>query len=336
MKRPIIVVVFLVLVLAVGFTVWREQQKNRHSEQWYSGTIDAHQSNISFQTSGRVSRIIFDEGQSVKAGDVIAELDTDEYAARLEQAKSNLIRAEKSREQLVDVLNIYKKSLPADVKQAQAALSIAKDVTANVRKNSERYTELYKRGVVTEKERDDVRLAYDNASSRFSQAEAALAAANSNLGRIDATEKDIAQASAQVLLAKAMLNEAGIRLGYTKLLSPLNGIITSRNIELGEVVSPGREVMTVSDLTRVYLKIYVRETEIGKVRPGQPAEVKIDSMPERVFKGNVSYISQVAEFTPKIIQTKEERVKYVYLVKISIYNPDLSLKSGLPADAWLK
>jgi len=94
--------------------------------------------------------------------------------------------------------------------------------------------------------------------------------------------------------------------------------------------------MTISDLTRVYLKIYVRETDIGNVRPGQPAEVKIDSMPGRVFKGNVSYISQVAEFTPKIIQTKEERVKYVYLVKISIFNPDLALKPGLPADAWLK
>lgn len=336
MKKSVIVAVLLVLVLAVGFTVWREQQKNKHVEQWYSGTIDAHQSNISFQTSGRVNRINYDEGQSVKEGEVIAELDTEEHRARIQQAKSNLERAQKNREQLVDVLNIYKKSLPADVRQAQAALSIAKDVTENARKNYVRYSELYKRGVVTEKERDDVRLAFDNASSRYLQAEAALTAANSNLGKIDATEKDIAQAGAQVLVAKAALDEATIRLGYTRLLSPVDGIITSRNIELGEVVNPGREVMTISDLTRVYLKIYVRETDIGNVRPGQPAEVKIDSMPGRVFKGNVSYISQVAEFTPKIIQTKEERVKYVYLVKISIFNPDLALKPGLPADAWLK
>ncbi len=336
MKKRIIVVVLLVLVIAVGFTVWYQQQKNKNGEQWYSGTIDAHQSNISFQTPGRVKRIIFDEGQSVKAGELIAELDTEEYRARLQQAKSNLERTQKNREQLVDVLNIYKKSLPADVRQAHAALAIARDVMENAKKNNVRYAELYNRGVVTEKERDDVRLIYDNASSRFLQAEAALAAANSNLGKIDATEKDIAQAGAQVLVAKAALDEASIRLGYTRLLSPVNGIITSRNMELGEVVSPGREVMTVSDLTRVYLKIYVRETDIGNVRPGQPAEVRIDSMPGRVFKGNVSYISQVAEFTPKIIQTKEERVKYVYLVKISLYNPDLALKPGLPADAWLK
>ncbi len=336
MKKRLIVIVLLVLILVVGFTVWYQQQRNKNSEQWYSGTIDAHQSNISFQAPGRVSRIIFDEGQSVKAGEVIAELDTEEYRARLQQAKSNLERAQKNREQLVEVLNIYKKSLPADVSHAQATLAIARDVMANARKNNNRYTELFNKGVVTEKERDDVRLIFDNASSRFLQAEAALAASNSNLGKIAATEKDIAQASAQVLVAKAALDEASIRLGYTRLLSPVDGIITSRNIELGEVVSPGREVMTVSDLTRVYLKIYVRETDIGNVRPGQPAEVRIDSMPGRVFKGNVSYISQVAEFTPKIIQTKEERVKYVYLVKISIFNPDLALKPGLPADAWLK
>jgi len=210
MKKSVIVAVLLVLVLAVGFTVWREQQKNKHVEQWYSGTIDAHQSNISFQTSGRVNRINYDEGQSVKEGEVIAELDTEEYRARIQQAKSNLERAQKNREQLVDVLNIYKKSLPADVRQAQAALSIAKDVTENARKNYVRYSELYKRGVVTEKERDDVRLAFDNASSRYLQAEAALTAANSNLGKIDATEKDIAQAGAQVLVAKAALDEAPI------------------------------------------------------------------------------------------------------------------------------
>lgn len=336
MKKRIIVVVLIILVLAAGFIVWFKQHESRTGEQWYSGTIDTHQSNISFQTSGRASNILFDEGQSVKTGDVLAQLDPEEYRARLEQAESNLQRAEQSKEQLTDVLNIYRKSLPADVNQAKAALVIAKDIAANAKKNNDRYSELYKRGVVTEKERDDIRLVYDNATSRLLQAEAVLTAANSNLGKIDAAGKDIAQAEAQILAAKAVRDEAAIRLAYTKLLSPVNGVITSRNIELGEVVSPGREVMTVSDLTRVYLKIYVKETDIGKVRPGQPAEIRIDSMPGKVFTGYVSYISQVAEFTPKIIQTKEERVKYVYLVKISIHNPDLALKPGLPADAWLK
>jgi HlyD family secretion protein len=127
-----------------------------------------------------------------------------------------------------------------------------------------------------------------------------------------------------------------IQLGYTKLIAPYDGIITSRNVEPGEVVSPGREVLTMSDLSRVDLKIFVDETEIAKVRPGQKVEVKVDTFKDKVFSGLVSYISPDAEFTPKIIQTKKERVKLVYLVKVSLPNPAFELKTGMPADAYLK
>jgi HlyD family secretion protein len=125
-------------------------------------------------------------------------------------------------------------------------------------------------------------------------------------------------------------------LQYTRLLAPYNGIITSRNVEPGEVVSPGREVLTMADLSTVDLKIFVDETEIGKVKPGQDVDVKIDTFPNKVYKGKVTFISPEGEFTPKIIQTKKERVKLVYLVKVSIPNPSFELKSGMPADAWLR
>ena len=118
--------------------------------------------------------------------------------------------------------------------------------------------------------------------------------------------------------------------------SPMNGVVTSRNIEPGETVTPGREVLTVSDLSRVDLKIFVDETEIGKVKPNQSVEVKVDSLPGKSFVGHVTFISPEGEFTPKIIQTKKERVKLVYLVKVSIDNPRYELKSGMPADAWLR
>jgi HlyD family secretion protein len=136
--------------------------------------------------------------------------------------------------------------------------------------------------------------------------------------------------------ARAAVELAGIQLKYTQLRAPFTGIITSRYIEPGEVVLPGREVLTLSDLTTVELKIFVDETEIGKVKPGQKAEVRVDTFPDKVYRGKVSFISPEGEFTPKIIQTHKERVKLVYLVKISIPNPDLELKSGMPADAWLR
>ena len=104
-------------------------------------------------------------------------------------------------------------------------------------------------------------------------------------------------------------------------------------MEPGEVVSPSREVLTIADLSRVDLKIFVDETEIGKVKPGQAVDVKIDTFPNRIFKGTVAFISPEGEFTPKIIQTKKERVKLVYLVKVSIPNPSFELKTGMPADA---
>jgi HlyD family secretion protein len=116
----------------------------------------------------------------------------------------------------------------------------------------------------------------------------------------------------------------------------MNGIITSRNIEPGETVTPGREVITISDLSRVDLKIFVDETEIGKIRPNQPVDVKVDTFPGKIYRGYVSFISPEGEFTPKIIQTKKERVKLVYLVKVSINNTAYELKSGMPADAWLR
>ena len=107
-------------------------------------------------------------------------------------------------------------------------------------------------------------------------------------------------------------------------------------MELGEVVLAGREVFSLADLTKVELKIFVDETEIGKVKPGQKVEVRTDTFPDKRYNGNVSFISPEGEFTPKMIQTHKERVKLVYLVKVAIPNPHLELKPGMPADAWLR
>jgi HlyD family secretion protein len=143
-------------------------------------------------------------------------------------------------------------------------------------------------------------------------------------------------ARARVLAAQAVLELANIQLQRSELRAPFKGIIVSRNVEPGEVVSPGQEVISVADLSKVDLKVFVAETEIGKVKPGQAVEVKIDTFPAKTYAGKVSFISPEGEFTPKVIQTHKERVKLVYLVKIVIPNPNLELKPGMPADAWLK
>jgi len=249
-----------------------------------------------------------------------------------------------------------------DVERARQATAAAAAVLADAKKNRDRYEALFGKGAVSEKELDSVRLRHETALREFersretlnlaregsraetirtaevrlAEGEALVRQAKSNLVRIDAARREVEAARAQTAAAAAALDQTTIQLAYAQLKSPQAGIVTSRSIEPGEVVTPGREVMTIANLETVDLKIFVDETQIGKVKPGQRAEVRVDSFPGRGFAGTVVFISPEAEFTPKIIQTQKERVKLVYLVKVAIPNPGLELKSGMPADAWLR
>jgi len=312
------------------------QKNKKPGELFYSGTIETTQARLSFQVPGRISMVDVQEGQSVKKEQIIAELDTAEFESRYEQARANLDRAQKVKQQLETALEISKNTLPAEVSRAEAALKSARDSMMDASKNYRRFEELFRKDVVTEKERDTLKLQYDVAKSRVVESESLLRLARGNLERIDAARDDIATATAQIDVARASLNQAAVQLGYTRLKSPLDGVVTSRNIEPGETVNVGREVITISDLHRVDLKIFVDETVIGKVKPGQKVEVTVDTFPGKVYNGTISFVSPEGEFTPKIIQTQKERVKLVYLVKVSIPNPDYDLKAGMPADARIR
>jgi HlyD family secretion protein len=249
-----------------------------------------------------------------------------------------------------------------EIERARLAFLTAKDVMEEAKRNKERYQKLFEKGLVSEKDWESVRLKYETALKEFEAAKetlglyeegvrketietaqarvvegkALLKQAKDNLKRIEAAEKEVETAFAQVKVAESAVRLAETHLEYTQLRTPFEGIITSRNMELGEVILPGREVLSLSDLSSVDLKIFVDETEIGKVRPGQKVEVRVDTFPDKIFWGRISFISPEGEFTPKIIQTQKERVKLVYLVKVAVPNPDLILKSGMPADAWLR
>ena len=326
----------MLLFVSVGLFVYVGQKNQKSSELFYSGTIEATQARLSFQVPGRISIVNVEEGQTVKKGQIIAELDRAEFEARYEQASANLDRAQKAKQQLETALEISKKTLPAEVSRAEAGLKSARDSMTDAAKNYRRFEELFHKEVVSEKERDALKLQHDVAKSRVVESESLLRMARGNLERIDAARDDIATAAAQIDVAKASLDQAAVQLGYTSLKSPLDGVVTSRNIEPGETVNVGREVITISDLHRVDLKIFVEETIIGKVKPGQKVEVTVDTFPGKVYHGTVSFVSPEGEFTPKIIQTQKERVKLVYLVKVSIPNPDYDLKAGMPADARIR
>ena len=387
-RKRVILIGFLALLLGVGALVFWGQYRRRGAELYYSGTIEATQSNLAFQVSGRVQEVLTDEGLSVEKAQVLAFLDRQEFAALRDQAQANLQRAEQNLRQIETVLEISRKVLPAEVDRAAAAVGAlqaqlreaksgyrlqeverarlaaeASRVTLdNARKDKERYDELFRKGVVAERARDTFNVQFetalkenqravetynlskegfrreeiDTARSRLAEGEAAQRLAESNLKKIEAAEQEVEAARAQVAAAKAALDVTEIQLGHTELKAPYTGMILSRNMEPGEVVTPSQEVLTISDLSRVDLKVFVEETEIGRIVPGQPVDVKIDTFPDKTYAGRVAYISPQAEFTPKIIQTHKERVKLVYLVKVSVPNPNYELKSGMPADAWFR
>ncbi len=336
LKKRLILIILIVIVIAVSLLVYFGQRQNSQREAYYSGTIESTDSQLAFQTAGRVAVVYVREGEAVRTNQVLAELDPSEWNARFEQARANVEKSGNNVKQLEILLNLYRKSLPEEVTRAAAQVESLRYTLSDAAKNNARYAQLFQRGVVSEKERDAVKLRYDNAKAGLTEGEAMLLQARSTMQKIDATQMELQAARSQAEAAQAVLKEVKIQSAYTTLKAPFAGIILSRNVEPGEVVSSGREVLTLSNLATVDLKIFVGETEIGKVRPGQPVDVKVDTFPNRIFKGKVSYISPEGEFTPKIIQTFKERVKLVYLVKVTLPNPDFALKTGMPADAWLR
>ena len=336
-KKKIIIAAFVALLLGAGLMVWFGQQSLKKDGLYYSGTVEAATiSNLSFQVGGKVVKVLVTEGQRVEKDQPLAELDRAEFEAARDQARATLDRSERSQDQAAALLGVYRKTLPDEVARAEAGLTGARDVLAEAQSNKERYDQLYSRQVVSRKEWETVKLNYDTARSKLAETEAVLRQAKGNLGRIGATEREVEAARAQAAASKAALEQARIQLDRTQLRAPFAGIVTSRNIEQGEVVTPTRQAISLSDLTSVKVKIYVGETEIGNVKPGQKASVKVDSLPGKTFEGTVTFIASEGEFTPKIIQTQKERVKLVYLVEITVPNPNLELKTGMPADAWLK
>jgi HlyD family secretion protein len=189
-------------------------------------------------------------------------------------------------------------------KQAETSLQESKFNSERLKIDYDRMEKLFQSGSVSAQERDKLKTDFDMATTRL--------------------------ATLQAVLDLAML-----RLNYTDLVSPIDGIVTVKSAEIGEIVQVGSTIFTVSDLKNIWVTAYIKETELGIAKINQEAKIKIDTYPNKEYTGYVSFISPESEFTPKNIQTKEERVNLVYRIKISVDNNNLELKTGMPVDAYL-
>jgi HlyD family secretion protein len=178
---------------------------------------------------------------------------------------------------------------------------------------------------------DQMRLQYKVAAAGVEQAEQ-----NLRLLREGPRQEDIDQAAAELAARQAAAETAQQHLAYVRLLSPADGVLSVRLAEPGEVVAAGTPVMRLAELSRPWVRAYLNESDLSRVRLGQEAEIRVDGLPDKVLKGRLSFISPQSEFTPKTVETRELRVDLVYRVKIEVDNPDGLLKIGMPADVKLQ
>jgi HlyD family secretion protein len=318
-RRAIVGVAAAAVAAVVIGTAFREpilahwDSSSRNGSLVLSGNIEAHESVLSFKTvQSRIVQLPFNEGQWVKKGALVAAVDDADYRQQVSIAEAGLAVQQRQ-------LDSARKSLEA------AGRTIAADEADLHQRNLDygRNLALRKQGFVSAAALDQTDTARKQVAAALERDRALEAVADRNV--------KVAQAS--VRSSEQALALARIVHGYTALSAPFDGVVTVRQAELGEVVVPGTPVVTIADLDHVWLRAYVNETDVGKVRLGQEVAVTTDSFPHRQFQGRISFIASKAEFTPRSVETHAERVTLVYRIKIDIANPDHVLVIGMPADA---
>jgi HlyD family secretion protein len=326
MKRRLPILILLATATAAGVYLYpRLTRKTEPQNQLtLSGNIEAHESLVSFKVPGRIVDLPVEEGQRVERGALLARLDDADYKqkvliqeATVNVRKSNLeLLLAGTREQEVSASRQTMLNAQADLDEKKLEY--------------DRAQRLFSKDEVSAQDRDV-------ANTSLKRAEATFQAAQQRYNEaVEGTRKeDIAIARANLKQADADLGLSRVNLDYTTLHAPSAGVITVRETELGEVVNPGTPVVTLADLDHIWLRAYIAETDLGRVRWGQEATITTDTYPGKQYPGRISFISPSAEFTPKSVQTYKERVTLVYRIKIDIENPNHELKPGMPADAHI-
>jgi HlyD family secretion protein len=322
MAKKVIPLFFVVALLVfVGVRVF-DRVRQSSSVIRVSGNIEVTDAEMSFKIPGRVIRRLVDEGQFVKKGDLVAELDKGDLTATVGMRQADVQTAQAA------LTELEAGTRPQEIEVARAKRAAAAADLERAESDFHRAEKLFKTKVVAAEEFERLRQVYSSSQARLRQAEEELKLALEGPRReqIDQARARLAQSQAALILAQTQLD-------YATITSPMAGVVMSKNIEPGEYVAAGTPVVTIGDIVHVWLRAYIDETDLGRVKPGQRVEITCDTFRGKRYEGRVSFISPQAEFTPKNVQTEKERVKLVYRVKVDISNPNMELKPGMPADA---
>ncbi len=290
-----------------------------------SGTVEVTSVELSFKVGGRMSRRLVDEGELVRGGQLVAQLEDDELREELNA------RSAEHRAAGATLADLKAGSRREEIRQGEAALERLKADADKLSRDALRLEKLYRREVIPLRELEAARAGRDASAAAVREATERL-----RLLRIGPRPDAVQALQARLEAADAARSLAETRFSQSLLTAPQAGLILSKHAEAGEMLAPGSPVLTLGLMDEVWLRAYIPETDLGRVVVGQKARVSVDSWPGRTFPGKVSFISPQAEFTPKNVQTEKERVKLVYRIKITLANPKMELKPGMPADAVIE
>jgi membrane fusion protein YbhG len=326
MKRRLPVLIVLAAVIAAGVYFYPRLTKKSEPENQLtlSGNIEAHESLVSFKVQGRIVDLPVEEGQAVESGTLLARLDDADYRQKIRIDEANVHVRESN------LALVLAGTREQEVKASEQTMLDAQADLQQKKLDSDRAERLFGKDEVSAQDRDLAVTARKRAEATFQAAQQRY-----NQAVEGSRKEDIAIARANVAEASATLGLSRVNLDYATLRAPSTGVITVRQAELGEVVVPGTPVVTLADLDHIWLRAYLAEPDLGRIRWGQEATVTTDTYPGKQYHGRISFISSTAEFTPKSVQTYKERVTLVYRIKIDIDNPNHELKPGMPADAHI-
>jgi len=292
--------------------------------------IPALQKNIELQDQATLQEISQAEAAVEASLARLQQLLTGSRPQEIQAAKANLEEAQadavKRKADLERAEKLYRNNF-ISAQEWDSAKNANEVAAANQKKAEENYA------LVVEGPRQEEIAA---ARAQWEQAQAALKLAKARRIQVEVLRKELVTAQAQVKEAASAIEVIDTQIGYSELSAPLSGVVLVKNAEAGEFVVPGGAVVTLGDIEKPWLKAFITEGDLGKVKLGQKASVTTDSYPRKIYPGKITFISSEAEFTPKNVQTAKERVKLVYRIKVSLENPHRELKPGMPADARIQ
>lgn len=325
MKKRILMALVVIAIGIAAVMIKRNGSRVDDGSLLLSGNVEVTEVDLGFKSSGRLSELLVEEGQRVRKGERLASIERTELKSLVNQNRAHLSEMQARVEEL------KAGSRPQELEQAGAGVRTSEAELVKAKNDYGRAEMLYKNGAISEQQMDAAKRGYDVALAQHQKTLEVMSLAKEGPRKeeLKAAKERIQQATSALRVSEERLNDA-------VLYAPVSGVVLRKNVEPGETIATGVPVYTIGDLENPWVKVYVKEDKLGLLKLGHKAGIKVDSYPGKIYEGKVTYLSSEAEFTPKSVQTQEERVKLVFGAKVSVKNVNDELKPGMPADVRIK